>query len=215
MCCKSLSHLPLYRIIIFSSVRFNFLHSHQAPLTDGLECGDPNLGLCQTSRCINNTCVFDPVQFDTETQCLCGVCTECTNETEFCGANCAYDTDNVTGSNRPKPTSLLLAVPCQYDVLEVDIGNDCIRNVTRDPGGFFNISSPPECGTGKNVGIQPRIRFFGYGDPMFNETTCKIGYPEYCRFSDFSFEIHTSCSFPIFIGQKWGPQMDIIIGETC
>ena len=50
----------------------------QAPLTDGLECGDPALGLCQQSECLNNECIFSPDQFGVQTTlCLCGLCVEC------------------------------------------------------------------------------------------------------------------------------------------
>ena len=173
----------------------------QAPLTDGKECGDPTLGICQQSVCINNTCVFEPDQFALQEPCLCGYCVECNATSVNCGANCQYFPPSANLLTQPKPTSLLLAAPCQYDVLMVEIDNGCYANFTRDESGYFNITKPTEClgGSGKNTALNSRVRFYGYGDPLYNETTCPDPFtqPEFClredgTFEGGSFEIHSA-----------------------
>ena len=56
----------------FSTLILSYL---QAPDVDGVPCGDPSLGLCQQSECLNNECIFSPDQFGAQTTlCLCGLC---------------------------------------------------------------------------------------------------------------------------------------------
>ena len=153
--------------------------------------------------CENNTCVFDSTQFDNQEPCLCGYCVECNETSVNCGGNCQYFPPSVSLETRPKPTSLLLAAPCQYDVLTVEIDgpNGCFANFTRDASGYFNITKPQECigGSGKNTALNSRVRFYGYGDPLYNETTCPDPFtqPEFClredgTFEGGSFEIHSA-----------------------
>ena len=208
---------------------------------DGTECGDPSLGLCQQSECIDDECVFSPVQ--TNQSCLCGVCVDCDEapDPQNCGGNCQYlgnqvnlDLNNNTFTAKP-PSSLLLSVPCQYDNLTISVAN-CDNQITyfRNPEGYFNISKPrddPSCAGGTR--LNPRVIFeggeFSYGDPPynctnspeclrddpFNTTTCACCiYDEFCQING-QWEIHSSCSYPLYIGQTFGPQSDIIMGGYC
>lgn len=143
----------------------------------------------------------------------------------FCGGNCQYDSDSATRATRPKPSSLLIAAPCYTEVLQIRLGSpnsECFLNFTRNEDGYFNISVPKdEFGNPNDPNCQfntlsPRVRFFDYGDPPYDEVTCPVegGAPEFCAQTG-SFEIHTSCSYEIFIGQLWGPQQDMIIAGYC
>ena len=200
------------------------------PIFDGVECGDPSLGLCQRSYCENNECVFIPDQANE--QCLCGVCTDCeaAGNPYNCGGNCQFAPE--LGIGKP-PSSLLLSVPCEYEELTVEVSNCPPITFYRDELGYFNISKQleyingdwvnPNCGN-NNVGIQPKATFLGsnsgytpYGNPPYNTTSttspqqCAI---EFCG-SDGQWEIHTSCSYDLYIGQAYGPQQDVIIAGYC
>jgi len=90
-----------------------------------------------------------------------------------------------------------------------------------------------DLGCAGGTGLNPRVIFeggeFSYGDPPynctnppecsrddpFNTTTCTCcNYDELCQ-RNGQWEIHSSCSYPLYIGQTFGPQSDIIIAGYC
>ena len=208
-------------------------------LPDGSVCGDPDLGICQQSSCVENECVFTPTQFELSQTCLCGACVECDETSENCGGNCQFFSKNNTDGITPKPpTSLLLSVPCKYDFIWASVAGCDPFQFFRNEEGYFNITKPvgdPSCNT--NPGLQPRLLFLGevngeitaYGDPPYNASNpggntdctafderpeCVCNWIEFCK-PDGTWEIHTSCSYPLFIGQTYGPQQDMIISGYC
>ena len=180
------------------------------PLNDRLECSeDPALSLCKRTVCVNDECVIDPTQFGVD-NCICGVCTECDETTPNCGANCMFDTwDNA--KYRPKANSLLLAVPCEYDTLTAEVGIGCVPvEFTRGEDGFFNITQPSFCCKSTGCRLQPNVYIYNYGNPPNYIVTPGC----YC-WEDGTWSIHTSCSAPLYVGQAWGPQKDVIIMGYC
>ena len=167
------------------------------------------------------------------------MCIDCDEapDPQNCGGNCQYlgNRQNSNTFRAKPPSSLLLSVPCQYDKLTLSVAN-CENLITyfRNPEGYFNISKPrddPSCAGG--TGLNPRVIFeggeFSYGDPPynctnspecsrddpFNTNTCTCcNYDELCQING-QWEIHSSCSYPLYIGQTFGPQSDIIIAGYC
>ena len=150
--------------------------------------------------------------------CLCGYCSECTEDDWFCGGNCQYDLNRETISIRPKPLSLLLAAPCSVDVLTVKICDAQGRvDIARNELGYFNITAAEflEFTQGDNVDLQPSVIIYNYGDPPYNDTNQCPAY-EFCKPDPFGgdawqFEIHTSCLYELYLGQRWGPQQDLMV----
>ena len=171
-------------------------------------------------------------------QCMCGVCKECAPWDTSCGANCQFignrQNGDFTYGDPPRvftatpPSSLLLSVPCQYTNLTLEVANCPPMTFYRDEAGYFNITKKLEFVNGNwvnpacannNFGIHPKVLFDGYGSPPYDADTALPSVSpqcgtEFCQ-DDGRFEIHTSCSYPLYVGQKYGPQQDIVVAGYC
>ena len=112
--------------------------------------------------------------------------------------------------------------------LDVRSGQLPTETFYRDEAGYFNITKKlelvngnwvnPECAN-NNFGLQAKVLFNRYGSPPYDADTALPSVSpqcgtEFCQ-DDGQFEIHTSCSYPLYVGQKYGPQQDIIVAGYC
>ena len=160
---------------------------------------------------------------------MCGYCAECTEDSEFCGGNCQFAIGNDDPVARP-PSSLLLSVPCEYDSLVLAVANCQPKKYYRDVNGYFNISKTlgtGECGN-DNSGLQASIQFLGSDSTVESEEVVPYGTLTGGAYSesftgptieftkpDGYFEIHTSCSYELYLGQTFGPRSEIIVSGYC
>ena len=129
--------------------------------------------------------MFDTTQVNDG--CACGYCVENCTVLNGCSANCQFDPASPSAL-----TSLLLAVPCDYDYLTIE-SNECgIFDVTRGRDGHFNVSRPVNCfSTG--TGIRPYVNVLGYGKLPFDSS--------FTAFDNRDMRIHTSCAFYFGLNQ--------------
>lgn len=167
------------------------------------------------------TCLADATGAD-DNLCICGVCdrvacpkASCNDENgPFCGTNtgCKYTKDSTP------PVEIRLAfvetdTEPPFDCIKVELRGDC--NVTVPlVDGLFSINKEPcadaesNSNTKKNEKLNPNVNLLEYGKYDEEEKTCTDlnEFPE-------GTEVHTSCSKPIYVGQR--VSMNLFITASC
>lgn len=122
----------------------------------------------------------------------------------YCGENCGYIAP-VGEDNQSPPFSLFIEpigpLASYMGDLLVDYGNNCIVNVTFDNvvgnDDVWTLTKPDSCTGNAQLNPKVRIRPIEKPDCPDANTSPTNTDPDYCQLV----EVHTSCSFPIFIGQ--------------
>jgi len=135
--------------------------------------------------------------------CLCGTCQDCS--AQFfgapCGGNCRFETE--AGGLPPKSLDFKVCGKGPGDTIVVDFRR-CIETFTADSSGIFHVVKPTTgCGRYSMQSLQP------WFDVMYEK-------------DGTAYEIHTSCSSPIYLGQTYGKiDQEItlvgycLLGGTC
>lgn len=109
-----------------------------------------------------------------------------------CGSYCAF----VSDEQRPKPSLLQLHV-CHVDSILVRF-KGCEKTFS-STSNVFNIIKPDNCGPkGIQCDLTPEISIIY--EPLS---------------SDPGFEVHTSCSLPLFVGQTYGINSETTVVGYC
>lgn len=98
--------------------------------------------------------------------------------------------------DKPKPSQLYLKVCDTATPITVDFAKCSAIDFSPDANGIYHIvNNQPDCGQEDN--IKPRVYIWPDGDGDRDAGGVRI-------------EIHTSCSEPLYIGQKFGGRVLLV-----
>ena len=132
--------------------------------------------------------------------CMCGTCVESCAPNSSCGANCQfYNGTNPDNQSFPVVTSLAIQV-CGHETVKISF-HKCGLNIPLNTvgNGIFDIN-PSHVDTvmyncdKKGAKLDPEIVVYIEGHP---------------------YDIHTSCSLPLHLGQKFGTDEKMLIVGYC